>query len=81
MQISMGHQIVPASQQVVAITPVFLLAWVLRLFCNLRIGEVGAAGHAQQAPDEMQALAEDLRAAVIRSGVLAPAIRGVLHMK
>ena len=70
----------PASQQVVAITPVFLLAWVLRLFCNSRIGEVGAAWHAQQAPDEM-ALADDLRAAVIRSGVLAPAIRRVLDMK
>ncbi|HEY4961749.1 MAG TPA: hypothetical protein VII29_12890, partial [Terriglobales bacterium] len=40
---ALGHQIVPASQQVGAITPVFLLAWVLRLFCNSRIGEVGAA--------------------------------------
>ena len=78
---ALGHQIVPASQQVVAITPVFLLAWVLRLFCNSRIGEVGAAWHAQQAPDEMQALADDLRAAVIRSGVLAPAIRRVSDMK
>ncbi len=57
---ALGHQIVPASQQVVAITPVFLLAWVLRLFCNSRIGEVGAAWHSQQAPDEMQALADDL---------------------
>ena len=65
----------PASQQVVAITPVFLLAWVLRLFCNSRIGEVGAAWHAQQA------LADGLRAAAIRSGVLAPAIRRVLDMK
>lgn len=36
VQISAGHQIVPASQQVVPITPVFLLAWVLRLFCNSR---------------------------------------------
>ncbi len=71
----------PASQQVVAITPVFLLAWVLRLFCNSRIGEVGAAWYAQQAPDEMQTLADDLRAAVIRSGVMAPAIRRVLDMK
>ncbi len=81
VQISAGHQIVLASQQVVAITPVFLLALVLRLFCNSRIGEVGAAWHAQQAPDEMQALADDLRAAVIRSGVLAPAIRRVSDMK
>jgi len=72
---------VPASQQVVAITPVFLLAWVLRLFCNSRIGEVGAPWHAQQVPDEMQTLPDGLRAAVISSGVLAPAIRRVLDMK
>ncbi len=60
---ALGHQIVPASQQVVAITPVFLLAWVLRLFCNSRIGEVGAPWHAQQVPDEMQTLPDGLRAA------------------
>ena len=51
------------------------------VLCNSRIGEVGAVWHAQQEPDEMQALADDLRAAVIRSGVLAPAIRRVLDTK
>jgi len=35
----------------------------------------------EQAPDELQALADDLGAAVIRSGVPAPAIRKVLGMK
>src|SRR5271165_2927480 len=75
VQISAGAPDRATSQQIVAITPVFLLAWVLPQFCNSRIGEVGAAWHAQQAPDEMQALADDLRAAVIRSGVLVPAIR------
>jgi hypothetical protein len=44
--------------------------------CNSRIGEV-----VHQAPDEMRALADDLRAAVIRSGVPAPALRKVLDMK
>lgn len=38
-------------------------------------------GHAQQAPDELLALADDLRAAVVRSGIPAPAIRKVLDMK
>ncbi len=78
---ALGHKIVPASQQVLAITPVFVLAWLLRLFCNSKFGEVGAAWHAQQAPDELLALADDLRTAVMRSGVPAPAIRKVLDMK
>jgi 2-dehydropantoate 2-reductase len=78
---ALGHKIVPASHQILSVTPVFVLAFLLRLFCNSRIGEVGAAWHVQQAPDEMLALADDLRAAVIRSGVPAPAIRKVLDMK
>jgi len=78
---ALGHKIVPASQQVLAVTPVFVLAWVLRLVCNSRIGEVGAAWHAQQAPDELLALADDLRAAIIRCGIPAPALRRVLAIK
>jgi 2-dehydropantoate 2-reductase len=78
---ALGHKIVPASLKVLAITPVFVLAFLLRLFANSRIGEVGAAWHAQQGSDEMLALADDLRAAVIISGVPAPAIRKVLDMK
>jgi 2-dehydropantoate 2-reductase len=77
---ALGHKIVPASLKILAVTPVFVLAFLLRLFCNSRIGEVGAAWHAQQASDEMLALADDLRAAV-SSGVPAPAIRKVLDMK
>ena len=78
---ALGHKIVPAGQQILAVTPVFVLAFLLRLLCNSKFGEVGAAWHVQQAPDEMQALGDDLRAAVIRSGVPAPAIRKVLDMK
>lgn len=77
---ALGHKIVPAALQILAVMPVFLLAWVLRLLCNSKFGEVGAAWHAQQAPDELLALTDDLRAAVIRSGVAAPAIRRVLDM-
>jgi len=78
---ALGHKIVPAGQQIVAVMPVFVLAFLLRLMCNSKFGEVGAAWHAQQAPDELQALADDLRAAVIRSGVPAPAIRKVLGIE
>jgi 2-dehydropantoate 2-reductase len=78
---ALGHKIVPAGQQMLAVTPVFVLAFLLRLLCNSKFGEVGAAWHAQQAPDELQALADDLRGAVIRSGVRAPALRRVLDVK
>ena len=78
---ALGHKIVPAGQQILAVTPVFVLAFLLRLLCNSKFGEVGAAWHAQQASDELKALADDLRAAVIRSGVPAPAIRKLLDMK
>ncbi len=78
---ALGHKIVPAGQQILAVTPVFVLAFLLRLLRNSKFGEVGAAWHVQQAPEEMLALADDLRAAVIRSGVPAPAIRKVLDMK
>jgi len=78
---ALGHKIVPAGQQILAVTPVFVLAFLLRLMCNSKFGEVGAAWHAQQAPDELLALADDLRAAVIRSGVPAPALRKVLDIK
>jgi hypothetical protein len=63
------------------VTPTFLLAFLLGLLLNSKLGEVSASWHAQQAPDELLALADDLRAAVIRSGVPAPAIRKVLDMK
>jgi 2-dehydropantoate 2-reductase len=78
---ALGHKIVPASLKILAVTPVFVLAFLLRLLVNSRIGEVGMAWHAQQAPDELLALADDLRAAVIRSGVPAPAIRKLLDIK
>jgi len=78
---ALGHKIVPFSQRLAAVTPVFALAFLFRLLLNSRFFEVGGIYHAQQAPDELQALADDLRAAVIRSGVPAPAIRKVLEMK
>ncbi len=78
---ALGHKIVPVGQEILALTPTFVLAFLLRLLLNSKFGEVGVGWHAQQAPDELLALADDLRAAVIRSGVPAPAIRKVLDMK
>ena len=75
---ALGHRIVPAGQQIVAVMPAFVLAFLLRRFFNSKFGEVGGGWHAQQAPDEMQALADDLRAEVVRSGLRAPALRRLL---
>ncbi len=78
---ALGHKIVPASQKVIDVVPVSMLAILFRLMLKSRFFEVGGIYHAQQAPDELQALADDLRAAVIRSGVPAPALRKVLDIK
>ena len=74
---ALGHKIVPAGQQILGVMPVSVLALLLRRMCKSKFGEVGAAWHAQQAPDELEALADDLRAAVIRSGVPAPAFTSI----
>jgi 2-dehydropantoate 2-reductase len=78
---ALGHRVVPPGLKILAIMPVSILAFLLRQFANSKIGEVGAGWHAQQGAGEMLALADDLRAAVTRSGVPAPAIRRVLDMK
>jgi hypothetical protein len=55
--------------------------FIFRLLFRSKLGEVGAAWHVSQAPDEMQALADDLRDMVMKSGLSVPAIRKVLDMK
>jgi 2-dehydropantoate 2-reductase len=77
---ALGHKIVPAKTRIVAVMPLWLLAGLFRLFLSSRIGEYGASWHLQQAPDEMLALAADMRAAVQRSGLPVPALRKVLEM-
>ena len=72
---ALGHKIVPGGLRILSVIPASLLAFLFRLLVNSRFFEVGGIYHAQQAPDELQALADDLRAAVIRSGAPAPAIR------
>ena len=78
---ALGHKIEPASQRVAAVIPVFVVAFLLRVLLHSKFGEFGGIWHAQQAPDELQALADDLRAAVIRSGVPAPALRKALNIQ
>jgi 2-dehydropantoate 2-reductase len=78
---ALGHKVVPPSQYLTASMPTFMLKFFLRLLFNSRLGEVGVAWHVSRAPDEMQALADDLREMVIKSGLQVPAIRKVLDME
>lgn len=75
-----GHKIVPTAQSFIAALPRFVLELILRRLFNSKLGEVGIAWHAQQAPDELQALADDLRVLVLRSDLPVPAIRKVLEI-
>lgn len=77
---ALGHKIVPGTQRAVALLP-RLVEFLIRLLFNSRLGEVGAAWHVSQAPDEMQALAADLREMVVVTGLAVPAIRRVLDMQ
>jgi hypothetical protein len=45
------------------------------------LGEVGLAYHVYQAPDEMQQLANELRALVDQAGLPVPPIRKVLDLE
>jgi len=76
---ALGHKIVPRSQRLIASLPRFVIEFMLRLLFNSKLGEVGAAWHVSQAPDEMRALASDLEEMVIKSGLPVPAIRKVLQ--
>jgi 2-dehydropantoate 2-reductase len=75
---ALGHKIVPASQRLLAVVPPSAMEFMIRWLFQSRLGEVGAAWHVSQAPDEMRALAEDLREMTIASGLPVPAIRKVL---
>jgi 2-dehydropantoate 2-reductase len=75
---ALGHKIIPASEDNIRFVPGFLQIAVMRALLNSRLGEVGLAYHVSQAPDEMQQLANELRAMVDQAGLPAPAIRQIL---
>ena len=62
------------------ILPALIPELVSRWLFSSKLGEFGASWHVQQAPDEMQALASDLRQMVLASSLPVPALRKVLEL-
>jgi len=77
---ALGHKIVPFAENVNQFIPSFLQIAGWRAMLNSKLGEVGLAYHVSQAPDEMQQLANELRALVEQAGLPVPAIRKVLEL-
>jgi 2-dehydropantoate 2-reductase len=75
---ALGYRIIPRSTSLMRIIPRFLLVAAFRALFASQIGEIGAGWHCSQAPDEMQRLADDLKALVDKSGLPVPAIRKIL---
>ena len=75
---ALGHRIVPASEDNIRFIPAFLQIAAMRWMFNSKFGEVGLAYHVSQAPDEMQQLANELRALADQAGLPVPAIRQIL---
>lgn len=78
---ALGYQIIPKITSLIKILPRFVWVAILRILFSSRFGEVGAAYHISQAPDEMRHLAKELQVLVERSGLPTPAIRKLLSMK
>ncbi len=74
-----GYQIIPRSTSLMRIVPRFILVAAFRALFASHIGEIGAGWHCSQAPDEMQRLADDLKALVDKSGLPVPAIKKILE--
>jgi len=76
---TLGCRIIPRITSIIRIIPRFILVAAFRALFASKIGEIGAGWHCSQAPDEMQQLAEDLKALVEKSGLPVPAIRKLLE--
>jgi hypothetical protein len=61
------------------ILPRFAVTGLFRAMLSSRIGEIGAAWHCSQAPDEMMQLARELKELVERSNLRAPTLRQLLQ--
>jgi 2-dehydropantoate 2-reductase len=75
---ALGHKIIPSSEDAIRIIPSFLQVAGMRMLLNSKLGEVGLAYHVSQAPDEVQQLANELRALVDQAGLPTPAIKQIL---
>ena len=76
---TLGHKIIPFSEDAIRIIPSFLQIAGMRALLNSKLGEVGLAWHVSQAPDEMQQLAKELLVLVDQVAFPVPAIRKVLE--
>lgn len=77
---SLGHKIVPASLSLFDALPRSFSELLIRRMLNSKLGEYGISYHVQQAPDEMQALADDLRQLVRASPLPLPALRQMVEI-
>jgi 2-dehydropantoate 2-reductase len=75
-----GYRIEPAADRLMDSAPRFLMAAMFRILFSTKFGEVGAAYHASQAPDEMRHLSRELGVLVEKSGLAVPALRAVLDL-
>jgi hypothetical protein len=73
-----GRRIVPRALAVIGALPRFVRIALFRKMLGSKFGEVGAAWHCSQAPDEMNQLARELKELVERSGLAVPALRQIL---
>jgi 2-dehydropantoate 2-reductase len=76
-----GYRIEPAADRLMDSVPRFLMAAMFRILFSSKFGEVGAAYHASQAPDEMRHLSRELSVLVEKSGLAVPALREVLALQ
>jgi len=78
---AVGYRIEPSSDRWQETIPRFLLVALFKALFSTKFGEVGAAYHASQAPDEMRHLSHELSALVEKSGLAVPALRSVLALQ
>jgi 2-dehydropantoate 2-reductase len=75
---TVGHQVIPKTEALLANLPEFIQVLGMRLLLNSKFGMVGLEYHISQAPDEMQQMIEELGELVNQSHLPLPAIRKVL---
>jgi 2-dehydropantoate 2-reductase len=76
-----GYRIEPAADRLTDFVPRFLMVAMFRILFSSKIGEVGAAYHVSQAPDEMRHLSRELGVLVEKSGLAVPALRKTLALQ